>query len=222
MSVELSYQKYLTKVEQNSTNDNIATSRGNFTLLFNENQNRFIEFHLQQRGIDDIRYIEKFLVLDKKLPQTSKTLDRCNFTYPKDYLDLVELRALASKGKCDNQVLYLWEITNEDINELMQDEYNKPSFKWRESFYTVNSGNLSVYIDREDPFNVDNILLSYYRYPNQIKLVNETDPESPFNEAIEIEWDDKALDRIISMCAGDSDLNQNNPRFQAQNFRTQK
>lgn len=217
--IEQAFIKYKNKVDKNITNDQASTDRGRFVLLFNETQNKFIEFHLQQRGVDDIRYIQNFLVLDKNIASTSKTQDHYNFPLPKDYLDTSDVRAFASNDKCKNIKLNLWEIQVENLSELIQDEFNKPSFKWRESFYTINSNALSVYVD---DFSIDNVLLNYYRYPNQISLIDPIDPESDFNESIKIEWDDKALDRIISMCAGEFDINQNNPRYQLQNFRQQK
>lgn len=217
--IEQVFIKYKNKVEKNITNDQASTDRGRFVLLFNETQNKFIEFHLQQRGIDDIRYIQNFLVLDEKIASFAKTQDHYNFKLPKNYLDLSDVRGLASKSECKDVKINLFEIQTENLSEIIQDEFNKPSFKWRESPYTINANTVSVYVD---DFSVDNILLTYYRYPNQISLIDPNDPESEFNELVKLEWDDKALDRIISMCAGEFDINQNNPRYQLQNFRQQK
>ena len=217
--IEQVFIKYKNKVEKNITNDQASTDRGRFVLLFNETQNKFIEFHLQQRGIDDIRYIQNFLVLDEKIASFAKTQDHYNFKLPKNYLDLSDVRGLASKSECKDVKINLFEIQTENLSEIIQDEFNKPSFKWRESPYTINANTVSVYVD---DFSVDNILLNYYRYPNQISLIDPNDPESEFNELVKLEWDDKALDRIISMCAGEFDINQNNPRYQLQNFRQQK
>lgn len=218
-TIEQAFIRYKNKAEKNITNDQTATDRGRFVLLFNETQNKFIETHLQQRGIDDVRYIQKFLKLDEKIPYSSKTQDHYNFKLPEKYLDLADVRGLASKGKCSNVEINLFEIQIENLSEILQDEFNKPSFKWRESPYTINSDTVSVYVD---DFIINHILLNYYRYPNQISLVDPNNPESQFNENIPIEWDDKALDRIISLCAGEFDMNQNNPRFQLQNLRQQK
>lgn len=218
-TVENAYLKYLNKVEKNATNDNVATNRGRFVLLFNESQNKFLEIILQQRGIDDVRYVQNFLKLDKQISYSSITQDHYNFPLPKDYFDLADVRAKASKGDCQD-LLFLYEIQVENLNIVLQDEYTKPSFEWREAPYTVNSNTVSIYTDRT--FKVDKILLNYYRYPNQISLINKENPESKFNESILIEWDDKSLDTIISIAAGESDINQNNPRFQVQRLRTQK
>lgn len=216
---EQAYERYLIKVEKNGTNDNISTDKGRFVELFNESQNKFEELHLQNRGIDDVRYIQKFLVLDFKLSDSSQTFDHFDFNLPENYLDLADARANASKDKCSD-FLSLFEIRTENLNQILEDENNKPSFKWRESCFTINNDKISVYTDKE--FKVNYILLNYYRYPKQISLVNPFDPESEFTPEIQIEWDEKSLDRILSICAGEFDINENNPRFQLQNLRQQK
>lgn len=219
MSVEQAYLKYKMKIEKNVINDGVSSNRGRFVIEFNEAQNKWLEFHLQQRGVDDVRYVEKFLILDKKIPYSSKLYDHYNFLLPKDYLDLSDARALASTETCKNKEINLFEIKTENLNSILQDENNKPSFKWREAPFTINSNTASVYTDG---FTVEHLLLNYYRYPKQIKLINPSDPESKFDEAHKIEWDDKSLDRIISLTAGEFDMNDSNPRFQLQNTRAQK
>jgi hypothetical protein len=210
--------RYLIKAEANGTNDNIATDNLRFCLLYNEAQNKYVTLHLQQRGIDDVRYIQNFLVLDKKIPYSSKTQDKYDFTLPENYFDLADVRANATKNNCSDMIS-CFEIRTENLNEILQDEFNKPSFEWREAPYTVNSNKLSIYTDN---FKVSEILLNYYRYPNQIRLIDSEDPESKFDETFPIEWDDKALDDIVSLMVANFDMNEGNPRFQVNLSRAQK
>ena len=217
-TIEQVKERYLVKAEQNGTNDGIAVDNYRFSLLFNKSQNKFLTLHLQNRGVDDVRYIQKFLVLDKNISYSSILQNKYNFKLPEDYFDLADVRAKAEKEKC-KAIIHLQEIQTENLTDLLQDEFYKPSFEWRESLYTVNSDLLSVYVDN---FKVSEILLNYYRYPNQIRLINEQDPESIFNENFSVEWDDKSLDDIISLMVFNLDINQNNPRYQLNTLRFQK
>lgn len=212
-------ERYIIKAEKNGTNDNITTDNYRVCLLFNESQNKFLTLHLQQRGIDDVRYVQNFLVLDKSIPNTSKDEDKYSSDLPENYFDLADVRARAKKGDCLD-LINLFEIRTENLNEILQDEFNKPSFEWREAPFTINSNRLSIYTDKT--FSISEILLNYYRYPNQIRLKVEDNPESGFDESSPIEWDDKSLDDIISLMVFNSDINENNPRFQLQTLRTQK
>jgi hypothetical protein len=187
--------RFLIKSEKNGTNDNIAVDNLAFSLLYNESQNKYLTLQLQQRGVDDVRYIQKFLTLDKKVDYISKTHNKENFKLPLDYFDLSAVRGKATKGKCSFW-MHFEEVRTENIEEVLIDEFRKPSFEWEEVVYTVNADKLSVYTD--STFSMSEVLLNYYRYPSQIRLINDQDPESGFNPNSTIEWDDKALDDIIT------------------------
>lgn len=220
ITIEQTRERYLLKAEKNGVNDGIAVDKLRFCLLFNEAQNKFMTLHLQNRGIDDVRYIQKFLILKHKVPYTSKSADSklYNFKLPGNYFDLADAEARAEKSKCKTTI-NLVEIRTENYTEIIQDEFWKPSFEWEEAPFTINSDFLSVYVS---DFTISDILLNYYRYPNQVKLVNDSNPESDFDESLPIEWDDKSLDDIISLMVFNFDINNNNPRFQLQTLRTQK
>lgn len=219
MTFEQVRDSYIVKVEENATNDNIATDNLRISLLFNESQNKFLTLHLQNRKSDDVRYIQNFLVLDKSIPYFSKTQDKENFKLPDDYFDLADARAKAKKGSCTD-IINLFELRTENLNEILQDEFHRPSFEWREAPFTVNSNLLSIYTDNE--FHILELLLNYYRYPSQLKLIDENNPESGFSPESIVEWDKKALDDIISLMVFNNDINENNPRFQLQTIRIQK
>lgn len=216
-TIEEVKERYRVKAEKNGTNDNIATDNYRFCLNFNESQNKFLTLHLQNRGIDDVRYIQKFLILDKSIVPTSTSENKVNFKLPDDYFDLSSARAKAQSNSCQD-LLELIEIQTENLNEILFNEVLKPSFDWREAPYTINSDQLSIY---KDNFTIDSLLLNYYRYPNQIKLQDPENPESDF-DSIEVEWDDKSLDDIISLMVANLDMNEGNPRFQINTLRTQK
>lgn len=218
-TIEQVKERYTVKAEKNGTNDSIATDNYRISLLYNESQNKFLTLHLQNRGIDDVRYIQNFLVLDEKIPYKSKSEDKYNFELPTNYFDLADVRANATKENC-NALISLEEVRTENLNKILNDEFTKPSFEYREGIYTVNSNNLSIYTDKS--FKVNDILLNYYRYPSQIKLVNEEDPESDFRKDCLIEWDEKSLNDIVTLMVFNSDINENNPRYQLQTLRIQK
>jgi hypothetical protein len=219
ITIEQVLDRVRIKAEKNGTNDNIAFDNLTFSLLYNESQNKFLTLQLQQRGTDDVRYIQKFLILDKKITYISKLNNKENFELPKDYFDLATIRGKAKKGKCINK-MYFKEVRTENLEEMLQDEFNKPSFEWEETLYTINADKLSVYTD--STFTLSEVLLNYYRYPSQIRLIDDQDPESGFLTSSLIEWDDKSLDDIITLMVYNLDINENNPRFQLQANRLQK
>lgn len=216
MTPEQAYLRYITKTEKNSTNDYISTDRGRFALIYNESQNKFIEWLLDRKSSDDIRYIEDILVIDKELKTVTNKKDHALTSFPDDYFDLSNVYAVGSDDCCKDQKIYLFLIKEENKNEILQDEHNRPSFKYRESPYSIGSKQIRVY--KEPTTTIDKLILSYYRKPSQIELENPDNPESKFKE-IKLDFPDKTLDRIISLAAGEFDLNQENQRFQLQKQR---
>ena len=212
-------ERFIIDSEKNGVNDGIASDNKRVSLLFNRSQNKLLTLQLQNRKSDDVRYIQNFLVLDKSIPTTSKFQDKINFILPENYFDLADARARAKKQNCTD-LIYLFELRTENLSEVLQDEFNKPSFEWREAPYTVNSNSFSIYTNNE--FTITELLLNYYRYPNQMTLLQEDNAESDFDETLKMEWDDKSLDDIISLMVFNNDINENNPRYQLQTMKIQK
>lgn len=216
MTIEEAYNEYKLKAEKNITNDGLSTDRGRFCMRFNEKEVVFLRNLLQSKGSDDVRYAEKFLVTKYPIPSSSKTEETYNFDLPKKFFDLGDVAGIVSTDKCKEQGINLYEVSPENYTESLRNEYTKPSFKWRESIYTLSDNSVKVFYDN---FIVDKILLTYYRYPNYIEQEDPDNPESQFNENIPIEWDDKSIYKIIDLCVLDYDLTSNNPRAQADTLR---
>lgn len=216
MTTSRAYGKYLLKTQENGTNDNLPVSKDYFVAVFNEAQNKYAEWHLDKRNSDERRNIQMLLVPDLIIENPDKVLDHYDFTLPEDYFGFSSTYCFGSKGSCLSKRISLFEIKDENKEELLTDESNKPSFLHRESLYQLVGSKVLVYTD---DFTVDKLALTYYRYPQQIKLQDPTNPESPFDDTTNPEFEDRVVDRIISIAAGDYDLNGNNPRFQAQQQR---
>lgn len=221
MKVSEAYDRFLLKVEQNSVNDNISTDKRRFVELYNEAQNRFVEYVYEQKNEDDFRYIENLLVLGKKLEKSEVTgvPRRHSFLLPKDYFEHSSVYALGSKGKCKNQRIDLpIEVSDINLTYHLNDEFTKPSFEYRESIYTIGSGMVNVYAE---DFDIVSVILSYYRYPIQIGLHNQNNPESDFID-IELDFDEKVINRILSAAAMMHNVSSGDPRYQIHNLFAKK
>lgn len=208
MTTEQAYEKFITKSQKNAVNDNLSTDRARFVQLFNEAQNKYIENTLEKRNEDDIRTINRILVDDKRIKTEDNHLDHSDFKLPENYFDFSNVYGKASKGKCKNQVMFLFEIKDENRHEVLQDEFNKPSFQYREAPYTFSDNKIKVYTNQE--FELNSIFLSYYRYPVQIELEDYDNPDLGFNNEVEPEFDDKIVDRIISLAVAELNMNTEN------------
>ena len=138
----------------------------------------------------------------------------CYFKLPIDYFEFSNIYGIGSKGNCKNQKFTLYEIKGTSSNIINLNEYTSPNFNYRESNFIFGGNNIKVFID---DFTIDKIVLDYYRYPRSIILEDPENPESNFVN-IELDFDDKVNDRIISAMVGGFDLNNTSERWQLHNL----
>lgn len=207
MKIETAYIKFLEKVNKNYINDNVVADRGRFVLLFNEEQNNYVEWLLDKRNEDDILKIQKLLVCDKKLKKKGKHLNHIDFELPHDFFDFANTQIEASKGKCESSKFKLDQAKTENISLRMDDYYSQPSFEARETFYTFGSDCIKYYfLD----FDIDKAYLTYYRYPKTVDIKGYIRIDDTSSQDIHPEFDDKVIDRILTACAARFDLNTDN------------
>lgn len=218
METQKVYEKLLIKLDGIGTN-NIAVDKQRAVIAINEAQNKYIENILSPVKRDEnIRYVQKLLT-DTTITVGAKVSNLYDkFQLPKNYFEFSSVKGFASKGKCKDTPINLFEIKDQNKDEILQDEFNKPSFIYREAPYVISDNNIKVYTLSE--FNLDRVILNYYRYPIQIRQVDEEDPESPFDENYRLEFDEKIIDRIISNAVSEIQTNIKDPAYQVSKQRT--
>lgn len=193
------YTKLNLKVNKNDTNGNIKIPKGVFVILFNEQKRKYLDQELKDKESADI--IDNFSEILSKptlLTRVNKGSQRDDFTLPADFFHRATSYSLASKGTCKDNVIVNWFIKPKDINVLLQNENQKPSFEYQETLALINDGNVSVY---KDGFNLDEVYLTYYKDPVDLDIegytkqdgspsTNQPTPLSSLNI-------DKILDRTV-------------------------
>lgn len=197
----------LEKGNKNFTNGTIALDRARAVYLFNEEMNKFVEWTLQKKSNTNVQDIQQ-LLSTKSLTLGSSTETYDMFTLPKDFFSFVNISKLTASGQGYFSVPMLgYQAKPENIHELLVDENNKPSIKHRETPYTLEGNAIKVY---KDNFKIDTLGITYYRYPRQFNLEGyiTEDNQNSFNS--DPEFEDRIVDRIISMCITSFDINNEN------------
>lgn len=88
---------------------------------------------------------------------------------------------------------------------MLADEFNKPSYDYRDAFYTIGEEGIRVY---KGDFNVDKLFLSYYRYPNPVDISGYIKSDNSSSTDIDPELDDKLVDIILNMVEKQFALNE--------------
>jgi hypothetical protein len=211
MTTEQIYEQFIIKINKNAQTDFVHCDRGRFVVLYNEAQIKYEESILQKKNEDEIRYAEKFVVPNLNLSEKTSEDNYSLFELPENYFDFISLKAKASTSYCQSATINLRETKLENIDILLEDEFNKPSFDYREAPFKIGNGNIITY---KDNFTYDSVILTYYRYPQEIQLINPEDPESQFDESKQSEWDKKSNNRIIDLAASRFFLNNDDAKYQ--------
>jgi hypothetical protein len=212
MTIEQAYIQFINLVDRNATNNNISVDKIRFVLMFNDIQNRYVEWLLEKRNEDAVRYIAPLLQTNVQISKVSTYPTYDTFQIPKDYFDFANLSVTATKGSCKRQRLYTFEVKSEDVEELMADVDNRPSFEFRETFYYTGDKKINVF---KTDFSLDEAFLTYYRYPRQVSMEGTINLDNTNSQNINPEWDDKVTGRILlAMAKEHSAINADGASYQ--------
>jgi hypothetical protein len=215
-TTEQAFIKFQIKINETYESSKIGIDRGRFVFLFNEAQNKMVELILNRKGTDDYTYIQNILVPNKEIKRSTSIKDADVFNIPEDLLSFSSAYSTATRGNCTDVKITLFDIKDDNKTEILQDEFNKPSFIAREAPISMGDNKLFLY---KENFTHNKLFLSYYRYPKQIKLLDPDNPESLFDQSVNPEFDDLLLDRILSMASSEFEINTGDSKFQADRMR---
>lgn len=207
MTIDEAYFQFLQKVNRNLGSKNITADKPRFVRLYNENQVKRI-LEIIQNGSDlNIREIQHFLKPNKNISVSNTFFDRVVCELPKDYLDFSSAYAFADKGKCKDKKISLWEIKNKNYT-VVDDNYNAPSFEYREAPASIADQNLNIFIT---DFTITQAVLTYYRYPTEVDIEGYI-KNGQNSSNVDPEGDRRFVDRVISMAAEDFARNNSDPQ----------
>lgn len=208
MTIQEAYLRSLQKNEQNLANGGIKLDPGRFVLLFNEAQDRLIRHYLNRKDDETIRSIQTLLVYWKSLNKINHIDDpeSTSFGLPDDYLWFSNIKGAFSYKGCEVGDFVMWEAKNENVHELLGDDNNRPSFDYRETFYTIGDGKVVVY---EDGFLTDEVRMTYYRNPVRVDLAGYINAAGERSTDIDPELPDPLVEEILDMVAKQFNLNEN-------------
>lgn len=206
-SVE-AYKRFQLKTSSLANSDNIDIGPGEFVLIYNEQQNKWYESKFKGRSskfvIDDVQTLA---ARDFPLVLVGTTEDYQEYDLPNDYLDYINAHAKATRDSCKRR-MKLWQALLPNKEIVFNDDYNNPSFDYKESFITVSADKLQVY---KTDFILDSVFLTYYRYPKGIDIAGYTKVDQTASVNIDPELVDEYVNEIIDWCTAEVDRSFRDP-----------
>lgn len=157
-----------------------------------------------KRRIDDLQK----LMVSVTIPMNNKQLYFESPELPENYFEWKRVSAKSINKCCKDprrMVIYLAEEAN--VDELLRDKNKQPSFEWAETFVTLIDNKFRIYTDNK--FDVVDTVLTYYRQPVRIQILNCVDPYTQLASTQEVECEFKDdlvelfIDEAVKILAGD-------------------
>ena len=197
-SIEI-YKKILLKVNLNDTNGNIRVPKSNCMLIFNEVAEDWLYNYIQENnGSDKINRVGEFLIPDTQLEKAEDHSDSSDFTLPDGYLDYSRSYSLATKGECKDRVIVNWDIKNKNINTILTNSNESPSFEYEETPIKISNGIIKVY---KSDFQINSLFLDYYKIPTRIDIEGYTHFDGSPSVNIDADFSNYNVNQIISLTA---------------------
>lgn len=210
MDIREVYDAILIKTE--ASEKSISVDRYRAKLAINEAQNTLVGLYLKQKGTEVIRRVQHLLT-PTELEKDKDYENYTDFLIPEDNYEISSASAIAKTELCSKGIpLDIYEIRDQNKVEILSDEFNKPSIYYREAPYNLINNRIRIYTDK---FNISKVDLNYYRYPTQIRLIDEEDSESDFDRNFQLEFDKVTIERIIDMSASILLLENRDPTYPA-------
>lgn len=163
MTVHECYQYIQNRLNKLSTNAGDNIEKFQFVEAFNTVQLMWAEDRFKMDEVNQVRIDELqplLVTLDLK-PVLVPNKNYYELPLPSNYF---HYKRSVSNTPCQ---ITNWLKKEGDINQLLNDEFWKPSIEWGETICTLVGNKLRIYIDN---FSIDTVELLYYRYPRNINM----------------------------------------------------
>lgn len=151
-----------------------------------------------EQRVDDLQ----ILLTDKKISVSNKGLYSETNKMPFDYRYYKRLTPIVSKGDCKKVTIKSFFVEESNVDDYLKDWTFTPSFDFEETFHTLVSNKFRVYHNND--FNVDEVLLTYYRNPIHIScLKKDYDKVWEWKEDVA----ELIIDEAVKILSGDTENN---------------
>lgn len=208
MTVQEAYMVLKDRLNNLSTNANQNLSERAFVFAFNKMQLHWVEERIKIAEANQVRQ-EEIQHLIKEFTNAGLRLDEALvFNLPDDYFRYNRVFGNCGNGECD-QIVDAYPREEVNGGRLLRDEFQKPSFEWQETFFTLKNNKLYFHIN---DFDCEDITLIYYRCPKSISM-EEVDLDG-YRVNIDPELDKTSLEEVIDLTAQLLAGDTLNPRYQ--------
>ena len=198
MTSEELYLECKILLNKNGKNTNIDIPKANFVILFNREQERWLYQSInKKKDSNDIHDIQKAMVYDLPIVLNKSFSNYNTYDLPKDLFKFLTIKVNVNKESC-TKFINARPVKIKYINELLIDEFNKPSLEWEETIFTLGDSQIQIYFT---DFQIKDVLITYYKKLKEIDLIGYIKLDKSISTNQDSELDSvylrQILDRVV-------------------------
>lgn len=179
MSIDETIYKFKLKYDKLDTKQQFNLSIPQILLFLNEAQRRIVNRKYDKNNIYKLGFQEKQKRIRElqKLLRPTETLSATkidDFTYTSDLnslsyplLFVTRSQSIANREGCeDGRVLNNIEVLDNDLNNILKDPHNKPSYNWEET--PVGYRDDKIYVYSDGTFTITDVKVDGIREPKEM------------------------------------------------------
>jgi hypothetical protein len=147
------------------------------------------------------------LLLTQPVVTTPRELFDETTLLPANYLYFKRISLNGEKDCCPARKFTVYLDETADVDNLLSDEFKRPSWEWGETFCTMQSNRIRIYTN--DEFGISNATLTYYRKPREIEFKDCVNISTGTNYTTNVTCEFKdditelIIDNTVAILAGD-------------------
>lgn len=205
VSSELTYLKFLNKINKNNTGGGINCDKDRFVLIVNEAKNRWVEKLLKEKDSILIDSLQEIVKTKKLLNPTTKD-NYVEYNLEDDFYEGILAKSESKKENCQ-WIVFSREVKNQNKNILEWDSNQKPSFEWEWTFHSIQGNKLRIY---KTDFNILATEFEYYSVLEDFDIEGYVtiDGTQSVNKPFKIS--EQYVDQILNEAAKEFEMNYQN------------
>lgn len=208
MSIDETLYKFKLEYDKIDTQKRFNLSIPQQLIFLNEGQRRVVNRkyttgNIRKEGFEQaqkrIRELQKLVMPTEQLTTTvidTKTYSVDLTTLSSELLYIIRSQSTAAKGDCSAELLDNFEAKHNDLNNILRDPYQKPSFEWRETPIIYKHDTMLILSD--GTFTVSKADIDYIRWPVSMDKAGYTHFDGTTSTSVDPELPDYVVDEIIT------------------------
>lgn len=114
-------------------------------------------------------------------------------------------RAEISVSNCDNRIPVTTVSRHGDLNHILQDEFRKPSLKWRRAVITFGKGSSFqeryIYLHTNEVYSATTLHLDYYKLPREVSIGGYNDIDGSPKSQVDFDIPSEYVEEVVALAA---------------------